>query len=409
MNLPERAFSVIVLLFALIVFSSFVSSITAAMTNLRQLSSQYAKSFSMLRRYLRDRGTPQDLTLRIIRYAEHRVNTRKLGVPETDVKLLQILSNPLKMELVMHNYGPLISGHAFFSRYSEMDMTAMRDVCFAAIKCTSLGVGDTLFTEATSSDRMFFVTKGCLRYVLQSPEEAESMVSSKLMMRSFSRPLAPLVAVPRPRRSSLPRDFSMCFIREGEWCSEASLWTRWAHFGTARAMTMCEIVGVDATAFAQITRSHRKVASCAARYAQLFVEDLNYRYDADLEVSDLPPRDGNVLELNACRAFSRRDQPLGLNPLSSGSPRRAPSHGSPKRAPSGTCLPVASDQDDQGDDQSEDSQKSAESTHARMPRMTSISTLESRVLVSEPEQSSLGATEDRVQSVFCSQKQALAL
>merc|ERR1712232_66922 len=39
-NLSERMFSVVVLIFALCIFSSFVSSITAAMTYLRNLTAQ---------------------------------------------------------------------------------------------------------------------------------------------------------------------------------------------------------------------------------------------------------------------------------------------------------------------------------------------------------------------------------
>lgn len=107
---------------------------------------------------------PAELTVRIIRYAEHQVMVRKSGVPEADVKLLLLLSNPLKMELVRHNYGPLVAKHPFFRRCAEADPEAMRDVCFAAISCLSLSVGDTLFTEASSDDRMIFVLKGQLVY-----------------------------------------------------------------------------------------------------------------------------------------------------------------------------------------------------------------------------------------------------
>merc|ERR1711937_819386 len=60
-NSLERFFSVVVLLFALIFFSSFLSSITAAMTQLRKLSSAKMQQFSVLRRFLKDRKVPHEL------------------------------------------------------------------------------------------------------------------------------------------------------------------------------------------------------------------------------------------------------------------------------------------------------------------------------------------------------------
>merc|ERR1719420_2887739 len=72
-NVGERFFSVGVLLFALIIFSSFVSSITAAMTRMRNLNSDNNNNLSKLRRYLRDHKVSAKLAIRIKRYVEHTI------------------------------------------------------------------------------------------------------------------------------------------------------------------------------------------------------------------------------------------------------------------------------------------------------------------------------------------------
>merc|ERR1712139_444488 len=64
-NPTERAFAVVVLLFALVFFSSFLSSITSAMTQLRQLNYATDQQFSLLRRFLKERQVSRELSTRI--------------------------------------------------------------------------------------------------------------------------------------------------------------------------------------------------------------------------------------------------------------------------------------------------------------------------------------------------------
>ena len=56
-------------MFAMMVFSSFVSSITGAMTQLRVMTGAYDRMISFLRRYLQAHDISRDLSVRIIRRA----------------------------------------------------------------------------------------------------------------------------------------------------------------------------------------------------------------------------------------------------------------------------------------------------------------------------------------------------
>merc|ERR1719353_2131141 len=74
-NIYERAVSVLCLLFALVVFGSFLSQLTACVTKLRALSSDQERNFSLLRRYLKACQLPDELQIRIRKFLEHKVNT----------------------------------------------------------------------------------------------------------------------------------------------------------------------------------------------------------------------------------------------------------------------------------------------------------------------------------------------
>merc|ERR1719394_2240513 len=76
-NLWERLFSVMVLLFAMLVFSSIVASITSAMTALRNLQGNEMRQFWLLRRYLRQRSIRPGLANRIIKFQEKKLDTTK--------------------------------------------------------------------------------------------------------------------------------------------------------------------------------------------------------------------------------------------------------------------------------------------------------------------------------------------
>ena len=64
----ERSFAIGVLLFALLVFSSFVASLTGATTSLRKITGRHSSQLWLLRKFLRQRQVSLDLQVRINRY-----------------------------------------------------------------------------------------------------------------------------------------------------------------------------------------------------------------------------------------------------------------------------------------------------------------------------------------------------
>merc|ERR1712062_706077 len=76
-----------------------------------------------------------------------------------------------------------------------------------------------------------------------------------------------------------------CSIEEGNWLSEASLWTPWVHHGEARAVNECILVALDAERFHDVVWHNHAATASLSRYAYLFVDHFNSL--AFEELSDL--------------------------------------------------------------------------------------------------------------------------
>jgi len=301
-NLSERVFAVFVLLFALIVFSSFVSSITAAMTDLRKVSGIYDKNFAMLRRYLRERSISHDLSMRIVRYTEHRVVARKLHTQDTEVKLLDELSTPLRRELVREQYESTLSRHPLFKIVAEVDTIGMQHVC-SIVSRVYFSSGDTAFMEGHYADKMFFVVSGKMRYF--PPQGLENSMSD-LQPSITNLTVSPSGKQFNLKRQSSYKSLDLWTVTQGDWCCEASLWTHWWHAGTLRVAEMSEVLAIESMAFAKVISLHKGVYHNVARYGRAFVLNLNEQQKAcGGLVSDIACIDSEVWEEIALWAFNQ--------------------------------------------------------------------------------------------------------
>lgn len=242
-NIWERIFAVAVLLFALVSFSSFVSSITNLMTHLRNLRTSELKQFVQLDGYLRQNSISTDLGIRIRRFLEH-ISQQKGGIKESDVELLGKLSKPLQMELRFEVHSPLLSRHLFFMCFSSTSQAVMQRLCTEALNAVQLSAGDALFTTADAATCMHFVSVGVLIYTLQNTKLPESV--------------------------------------SGMWFCESVLWTPWEHRGNMRALTECSLLQVDAESFRRILNKNRSALHFPASYACEVVETLCSTDAADL-------------------------------------------------------------------------------------------------------------------------------
>eukprot|EP00747_Dinoflagellata_sp_TGD_P080637 gnl/TRDRNA2_/TRDRNA2_160980_c1_seq2.p1 gnl/TRDRNA2_/TRDRNA2_160980_c1~~gnl/TRDRNA2_/TRDRNA2_160980_c1_seq2.p1 ORF type:complete len:364 (+),score=69.17 gnl/TRDRNA2_/TRDRNA2_160980_c1_seq2:96-1187(+) len=244
-NIKERIYAIIVVLFAMITFSSFVSSITNAMTQLRNLNSQSAHQFWILRKYLRENKISRDLTTRLNRYLEHVMRVRGRKVQPKAVELLSYLSEPLHDELVKEIYEPRLTVHPFFRELGNTTKPVMRKLCRTAVGQVPLSHGDHLFITGQASENMFFLLNGFMVYT-QHPPYCKS------------------------EEANMPTG-----VKEGDWCCEPALWTLWVHRGEMQAETDCSLLSLNTAKFLSIARSHPMEMRLPMLYAKAFVEGLN--------------------------------------------------------------------------------------------------------------------------------------
>eukprot|EP00928_Gymnodinium_smaydae_P096857 TRINITY_DN8638_c2_g2_i1.p1 TRINITY_DN8638_c2_g2~~TRINITY_DN8638_c2_g2_i1.p1 ORF type:complete len:754 (-),score=155.28 TRINITY_DN8638_c2_g2_i1:83-2344(-) len=242
-NSTERAFAVVVLIIALVTFSSFVSNITNSMTSLRNMTSDDSKQLWLLRRFLRHHKVPVPLIHRLTTFLEYTCRCQRSVVQERDIRILNLLSDPLRNELYYHINFNHVSGHPLFRFLcSEMEVF-MHRLC-AVMRTYYLAAEDIIFHESETAHKMYFFINGNVDYL-----GSDGVV--------LEPPLAP-----------------------SEWLCEAALWTQWRHCGELSVIAESEFVDIDADAFAKGVSKSVNFWKCISVYAERFVAHLNNNAEA---------------------------------------------------------------------------------------------------------------------------------
>jgi len=237
-NIVERLYSVCVLLFAMLVFSSIVASITTSMTALRNLQGNEMRQFWLLRRYLRQRNIPKSLSDRIIKFLEHRSTVQGKLVQRDKVPVLGGLSEALHNELMHEMYSPELARHSFFDALKSAMPAVMHRLCRVALKLHCYAEKEMAFSAGDEAKKMYFIKTGALEYT----------------------------------QLNNPIGFD---LQNKEWLSEAVLFTTWRHRGNLLAMTESELLSVDPEQFMIVMSVHPKPWHYAVFYARKFIQLLN--------------------------------------------------------------------------------------------------------------------------------------
>jgi len=273
-NVGERLFAIVVLLFALVAFSSFVSSLTSSMTHLRNIRTNETRQFWLLRRYLRDQNIPGELSRRIQRYLEYAYQRRQNRVQATEVNVLNLLSERLKDELHHEAYVDLIQVHPLFAQLNPRNK-----LFFKATKSEAMAQGDHVFS--------FGFRAKCM-YTLQ-----ESM--------SNSEGLEYIMPDDDGRGGSKTHH-----VTGIEWLCETSLWLEcWMHMGDMMAISECHIVQVDASKFTKAVIRSPMAAVTAQAYAYRFLDTVNATAKCNLtDLTNRMLKPSDLINLNDMRRFS---------------------------------------------------------------------------------------------------------
>mmetsp|Transcript_27413 Transcript_27413/g.64029 ORF Transcript_27413/g.64029 Transcript_27413/m.64029 type:complete len:825 (+) Transcript_27413:71-2545(+) len=242
-NTAERCFAVSVLLFAMVTFSSFVSSITNAMTRLRNLNSERADRHQKLRQYLCENKVSTELMARIWSCMNQIMKSSKSRLHQKDVAYLLLLPRSLYGDLLEEVYAPFVLRHPLFLRFAQEDSHRVRALFNSAFAEMSLSDGHELFSPAVEvQEVMYFMLSGTALY---RPEEVEAPVG---VQATESKQTIKLIAP--------------------EWMCEAALWLQWVHVGTLTANSHCELISMKATKAQDVLGGLEPIRSYVTQFAQ---------------------------------------------------------------------------------------------------------------------------------------------
>merc|ERR1719330_259948 len=102
---------------------------------------------AMLREYLARRGISRRLTLRVQRNAVYALQMIRQNCSEADVQLLQMISEPLLMEIHFEVRARVLQAHPFFQFLQDKCPAAVCKVCHHSVRAIVLSPGDVLFVD----------------------------------------------------------------------------------------------------------------------------------------------------------------------------------------------------------------------------------------------------------------------
>eukprot|EP00931_Biecheleriopsis_adriatica_P040627 TRINITY_DN23289_c0_g4_i1.p1 TRINITY_DN23289_c0_g4~~TRINITY_DN23289_c0_g4_i1.p1 ORF type:complete len:664 (+),score=118.38 TRINITY_DN23289_c0_g4_i1:62-2053(+) len=236
-NAQERNFAIAVLLFAMIVFSSFVASLTGAMTSLRNMTAKHTSQLWLMRKFMRQRQVSSDLALRINRYINVVIANREKFVQSCDVGLLNMLSVPLTEDLKTELNKPKLVGHPLFRWLDDHYQAILQRLAVVSSEHTYISRGDVLFHSEEEAHSMFFLLSGNIIY---------THVETKLCG----------------------------LVSAEEWFCESVLWTPWVHQGRSRARNECELLTLSTNQFQNVLLEFPANLGFAKKYGLLFLTEL---------------------------------------------------------------------------------------------------------------------------------------
>jgi len=288
-NVWERLYTACIIILALVMFSSFVSSITQAMTRLQDMNRERWRQQENVRRFIVDNHLSLELSNRIYSYLrKHRTMTRSV-LHENDVPVFGAMPETLRVRLHCEVFTPILKVHPFFFHFYEADHQGVANVCHSAMAQESLLMGQELFIHGERSEKMFFVVSGEMDYLLGTGQ-----------------------AVPLS-------------VREGAHVAEMALWLQWHNRGLMSTTMPCEVVSVDSAVFRGIvcqTVVFEQSQQYARDFAQTFVATANGDFSrlSDLwgDFDDLQEiaqqafdRSGGVTRHQRLKKFATQQSKLG--------------------------------------------------------------------------------------------------
>lgn len=276
-NEVERCYNVIVIIVAMLTFSSFVSSITQAMTHLAHTNRQKAQQEVAIRHYLFEHNISHQLTGRIWAYVQHSRITSAKRSRYTDIPSLMRMPDCIKKDLRVEIFLPVLLMHPLFDFYSLVDSAALASICRHAALEVYLGAREEHLAFGQIIKSMFAVVEGTIEYHENRAHDREfSLSKRKSTLRIVHTGVTHTGTSSKSVSWSDASGEDSLTIGPGFWACEIALWANSVrNTGSFQAACSTELVTLHAETFRHQAIHHYSSVDVLRRYAKLFVDRFN--------------------------------------------------------------------------------------------------------------------------------------
>mmetsp|Transcript_73870 Transcript_73870/g.138028 ORF Transcript_73870/g.138028 Transcript_73870/m.138028 type:complete len:787 (-) Transcript_73870:275-2635(-) len=257
-NEREASFAIALRVAGLVLFSSFVGSVTAMIAQARKLMETRWKENMQMRLYFKDNSVKISLSMTIMSFLM-RKRAKRTVLLEHEVTLLKNLPYTMLAELRLQVWGPVIAAHPLFMYLAQYHTPTLKQLCASGISEKRAEAGEELLHYGRIADVMYFVRER----EESKPQEAVHYFAG--------------VHVKGRQPTGV--------VLEGGWFGEVALWLGahskeshaphpWRHHGHAVAVRECALVEIHASRLREIVLEHPIALKTMQHYAGEFITAL---------------------------------------------------------------------------------------------------------------------------------------
>lgn len=250
-NSGERLYACLVFLLGLVVFSSFVSTLTEFMSEIAAKSAEKKKQDEAVQLYFDKNMVSATLANQIQLFRRHTRQISQKSTPRHEIEGLRHIPKSLAIKLNGEVYCPRLKEHGFFLELSKKSDKHLSRAVSTFISEDAYLSKDEVFLPGQNAVSIFIVMEGELEYT--------SGHKSRL-------------AVP---------------VGAGSWLSEPALWLIWKRHGLLQSTSGSCLMTLSIAGFREWVTAEVQDGLFAAKFAELQARDLLNLETPLAELSDL--------------------------------------------------------------------------------------------------------------------------
>lgn len=250
-NAIERAFASLIVIYAFVAFSSFVSAMTNATNELRAFTLKSARQEAQIRKFLGDKKVSSDLWCQIRQFCKAKAVSQM--VSEKEIAVLNDIPESLRIMLHEELYQDIVLGSHILSGIQVGDdiSQAVKRFCHFCFSEEIFSAKLDVFMDGTEAQRVYVSRGGkCIYWSILLPKNRQTLEGTN-------------------------------------WLSELALWAKWHHRGQLVAETTTRFMTLDPKSFATIAASEGGALHAYLRTLGLLLISHAEAMEEDEEVTDL--------------------------------------------------------------------------------------------------------------------------